>query len=338
MSDKNAHKNRRKYLENYAEPEVKALHSLFESSFDSSFELSGLKQNVFKKDTYKHVIVIPAYKESDDFLNRFLVSTLAQKNVLMIVVINQPDTESDTLPQQLLHQAICQHGEFIWQEQYLNLVQLNNSNCHVLLVDRFTTPIPQEQGVGLARKLGVDIAVALYDKGAICTPWFHSTDADTTLPDNYFDALEKVNNDAVAVCYNFHHHSDNLEVHQANQQYERALRYYVAGLRYAGSDYAFFTIGSILAFKVTQYCMVRGFPKRSAGEDFYLLNKIRLKSIIIYSVNALIFIQIISGIVMFYFNFPFSTQPIHLLLSTIIVGLQFYFLMLYNTKSNEVKI
>lgn len=71
---------------------------------------------------------------------------------------------------------------------------------------------------------------------------------------------------------------------------------------------------------------------------FYLLNKIRLKSIIIYSVNALIFIQIISGIVMFYFNFPFSTQPIHLLLSTIIVGLQFYFLMLYNYRSNEVKI
>jgi len=71
---------------------------------------------------------------------------------------------------------------------------------------------------------------------------------------------------------------------------------------------------------------------------FYLLNKIRLKSIIIYSVYALIFIQIISGIVMFYFNFPFSTQPIHLLLSTIIVGLQFYFLMLYNNRSNEIKI
>ena len=71
---------------------------------------------------------------------------------------------------------------------------------------------------------------------------------------------------------------------------------------------------------------------------FYLLNKIRLKSIIIYFVNALIIIQIISGIVMFYFNFPFSTQPIHLLLSTIIVGLQFYFLMLYNYRTNEVKI
>lgn len=71
---------------------------------------------------------------------------------------------------------------------------------------------------------------------------------------------------------------------------------------------------------------------------FYLLNKIRLKSLIINSVNALIFIQIITGILMFYFDFPFSTQPIHLLLSTLIVGLQFYFLMLYINSSDEVKI
>ena len=69
-----------------------------------------------------------------------------------------------------------------------------------------------------------------------------------------------------------------------------------------------------------------------------MLNKIRLKSLIINSVNALIFIQIITGILMFYFDFPFSTQPIHLLLSTLIVGLQFYFLMLYINSSDEVKI
>ena len=69
---------------------------------------------------------------------------------------------------------------------------------------------------------------------------------------------------------------------------------------------------------------------------FIKKNKIEINNYILC--NALIFIQIISGIVMFYFNFPFSTQPIHLLLSTIIVGLQFYFLMLYNYRSNEVKI
>ena len=52
------------------------------------------------------------------------------------------------------------------------------------------------------------------------------------------------------------------------------MRYYVAGLSYAGSNYAYFTIGSVIAFTVDSYVSVRGFPKRNAGEDFYLLNKL----------------------------------------------------------------
>jgi hypothetical protein len=48
----------------------------------------------------------------------------------------------------------------------------------------------------------------------------------------------------------------------------------VAGLRFAGSPYAFHTIGSTLAIHATAYARVRGFPKRLAAEDFYLLNKL----------------------------------------------------------------
>ena len=70
----------------------------------------------------------------------------------------------------------------------------------------------------------------------------------------------------------------------------------------------------------------------------YLLRKTRFRSIIINSVMLLIFVQIFTGIIMYYLDFPFSSQPLHLLLSTIIIGLQFYFLMLYKIKSYEVKI
>jgi len=56
--------------------------------------------------------------------------------------------------------------------------------------------------------------------------------------------------------------------------YELSLRYYVAGLKYAGSPYAFNTIGSTMAVNAFHYAKVRGFPKREAGEDFYLLNKL----------------------------------------------------------------
>ena len=45
-------------------------------------------------------------------------------------------------------------------------------------------------------------------------------------------------------------------------------------MNFAGSPYAFHTIGSTMAVSAVHYAKVRGFPKREAGEDFYLLNKL----------------------------------------------------------------
>ena len=54
-----------------------------------------------------------------------------------------------------------------------------------------------------------------------------------------------------------------------------SLRYYVAGMKYARSHLTHFhTIGSTMAVRASYYAKVRGFPKREAGEDFYLLNKL----------------------------------------------------------------
>ena len=56
--------------------------------------------------------------------------------------------------------------------------------------------------------------------------------------------------------------------------YEIWLRYYVKGLRFSRSPYAFYSIGSTIAVGAVTYAKVRGVPRRKAGEDFYLLNKI----------------------------------------------------------------
>ena len=48
----------------------------------------------------------------------------------------------------------------------------------------------------------------------------------------------------------------------------------MTGLGFAGSKYAFHSIGSTLALRASAYAQVRGFPRRTAAEDFYLLNKI----------------------------------------------------------------
>jgi hypothetical protein len=56
--------------------------------------------------------------------------------------------------------------------------------------------------------------------------------------------------------------------------YEISLRYYVLGLAFAGSPWAYHTIGSTIAARAGAYVRVRGFPKRDAAEDFYLLSKL----------------------------------------------------------------
>ena len=71
---------------------------------------------------------------------------------------------------------------------------------------------------------------------------------------------------------------------------------------------------------------------------YFHARKSRLKLKIIHIVNTLIFFQISSGIIMYYFHFPFSSQPIHLLISTMIISIQFYFLLLYKTSKNAIKI
>ncbi|MFD0963001.1 COX15/CtaA family protein [Pseudofulvibacter geojedonensis] len=74
----------------------------------------------------------------------------------------------------------------------------------------------------------------------------------------------------------------------------------------------------------------------------------RTLSILVFIVNAWLFIQlkkqrvpykllnyimivlgleIITGIVIYYFNFPFTTQPLHLLLAAVLFGLQFYIML-----------
>lgn len=250
-------KNLTKYLAKYAESEIK-LVQYFPQQF-----------------SYQHVVVIPAYKESSQFVDSFINSSLIDQQVLMIVVINQPDYDNDIAPQALLYKNILEKGTILWQEKANSLVRCKTSDSAILLIDRFNHPVSSEQGVGLARKIGVDIACELIRNKVISTNWIHSTDADAQLPQNYFNEIYHTDNkEDVAACYNFTHKSGDVVVESANQIYEKALRYYVAGLTYAGSQYNFFTIGSVMTFKADAYANVRGFPKKSAGEDFYLLNKL----------------------------------------------------------------
>jgi len=248
----------KKYLQEYAEVEVKSLDTFLSD------------------ETYSNCVVIPAYNETKDFLQRFINSSLLNNSVLLILVINQPDSEIDSAMQKNLYNQCKLSGTQLWKNRNLTLIQIRQTQSRILVVDNFnhSYSIKNHQGVGLARKIGADIACTLIDQGIITSPWICSTDADAYLPDNYFSVLENIPEKQAAATYNFSHIENQDALSKATQRYEQALRYYVCGLKWAGSAYAFHTIGSTLAFRYDYYALVRGFPKRAAGEDFYLLNKL----------------------------------------------------------------
>ncbi len=131
-------------------------------------------------------------------------------------------------------------------------------------------------GVGLARKIGCDLALTLFDYDCDRTKLIFSLDADTLVEENYLYAVRDCfeGETCVASVISFaHRYTEGSKERAAIICYEIFLRYYVMCLEYAGSGYAFHSIGSTMVFTAGGYVSVRGMNRRKAGEDFYFLNK-----------------------------------------------------------------
>jgi hypothetical protein len=151
----------------------------------------------------------------------------------------------------------------------------------LVLIDRALPGsfLPEGEGVGLARKIGNDFALALHAAGRIASAWIHNTDADVILPNDYFDQIGRLGSegsedDAAAVYFFEHRFAEDPGLAEAGRLYEISLRYYTLGLAWAGSPYAYEAMGSCIAVRPDAYAAVRGFPKKDAAEDFYFLNKV----------------------------------------------------------------
>lgn len=249
---------------------------------------------------YQHALVIPAFNEQSSFLQRLALAFNEQPSpCLLIVVINAPEQTSDNklATNKQLIKYIEQHLQPVWQQQHLELYQWFAQH-HLLVVNRSQPGlyIPSQQGVGLARKIGADIACQLFQQQKLTNPWLFSSDADVSLPAHYFNACNLLASTHAAAVFDFihlpqasransnndehqqisgHQKSNNCNNNQVAQLlYDIKLRYYVASLHWADSPFAYHTIGSLLAININHYCQVRGFPKRAGGEDFYCLNKL----------------------------------------------------------------
>jgi hypothetical protein len=132
-------------------------------------------------------------------------------------------------------------------------------------------------GVGLARKLGLDRALSLFDYRSPARKLLFNLDADTWVEPCYFSVVRHYfeGQDVHAAVVGFSHRPEADPVLAAAICcYEIFLRYYVLGLRFAGSPYAIHSIGSTMVCTPESYAAVRGMNRREAAEDFYFLNKL----------------------------------------------------------------
>jgi hypothetical protein len=137
--------------------------------------------------------------------------------------------------------------------------------------------LPKKDGVGLARKIGLDCGLSILAKSTAPVRLLYSLDADTTVAPNYLDAIHEAfdHDRAWAGVVHFEHPlPDDSANRQAIVDYEIFLRCHVHGLRVAESAYAFHTVGSTMVCTPEAYVAVSGMNRRQAGEDFYFLQQL----------------------------------------------------------------
>ena len=232
--------------------------------------------------SWGHALIVPAYGERDSFFPLIGSVPLGPRGDVLIVAVLNARADSP----RAVHEANTAVRDRIAKElpDFLTLSESPPIRAHrlpagtLLVIDRAVEGhfLPDGQGVGLARKIGNDAVLAISAAGRIASPWLHNTDADVLLPRDYFDQIEPIDPAGVGCAVYFYDHrfEEDPNLAEAARLYEISLRYYVLGLAWAGSPYAYQSMGSCLAIPRDAYAAVRGFPRKNAAEDFYVLDKL----------------------------------------------------------------
>jgi len=162
----------------------------------------------------------------------------------------------------------------LWKRQY----GLHN----LFWVDAASTlvELPPRQGVGLARKIGLDLVLPFLDYRQN-DPTLICLDADTLVQPDYLSAITRhfaISMAGGASIPYRHRPAADPAGQAAIDRYELFLRVYVLGLELAGSPYAFHTVGSAMACRASAYVASGGMNRRLAGEDFYFLQQLHKTS------------------------------------------------------------
>lgn len=229
------------------------------------------------------VVVIPCLGESDT-LPRTLRSLAAcrherRQNTLVICVVNNRTPEFCCSKDIVDNRQLLGELEGVLEDRPTRFETSIHQSLRMAYVDASSpgSELPKKDGVGLARKIGLDWGLRVLADSDAPVRLLCSLDADTTVEPNYLDALRIAfaHETAWAGVVHFEHPlPDGCDQRKAIIEYECFLRSHVHGLRAAGSPYAFHTVGSTMVCTPEAYVAVSGMNRKQAGEDFYFLQQL----------------------------------------------------------------
>jgi Glycosyl transferase family group 2 len=237
---------------------------------------------------YNNILVIPALDELNNVQN--LIKSLS---------LNSSQYLSETLILFIVNNLVLENFDIIENNRklliYLREQILIDSKLNLGVIDASSVgkELPAKNGgVGLARKIGMDLALSYFDFTNKKKKIFISLDADCLVSNNYLESIIDQfnrNNFQVALVNFDHILPEDDQQKAAIVNYEIFLRYYVLGLTYAKSPFTFPSVGSTIVCDVESYVKVGGMNKRKAGEDFYFLEKLAKAGQIHRIINATVF-------------------------------------------------
>ena len=129
-----------------------------------------------------------------------------QEKALIIIIINSHTDHSPELVernQQTLQRLKSQFTLICDISSYKASLHQHHLS-HLLVIDK--NRLPAKHGVGLARKIGADLALQLIVDNKLKSHWIHNTDADVVLPHDYFQQHTELDDKIAAAIYPFKHH------------------------------------------------------------------------------------------------------------------------------------
>jgi hypothetical protein len=222
---------------------------------------------------HPYSVVIPAYDESPETLNRLLTS--CDLSALAIVVVNRGVSSPWAVKgsnDQLITWLLDRYGTSVSDD---NLTLLSNATDlpDVLLVNRNQDDTVIVGGVGQARSIGCDLALVLHNHGRVKSPWIQNTDADSILPADFFDAADRVYQEDSALCMRVvRSFSDDPELQSFADMHDVANHMALIGMERAHAPWGIMVTGCGLGISTMAYQQCGGVQPYERAEDGHLIN------------------------------------------------------------------